>query len=109
MSKPPKDDEIQLYTKILVKNDGKSKLPPFLKSWAHLKHHNIEDIVIEEAVKTIVENLEQIEEGNDEENDDESWETMNSSGGEEEEKDAIVDESKMSITQLVRKFFDDKK
>ena len=108
MSKPPKDDEIQLYTKILVGKDGKTNLPNFLKSWSHLNSHSIENAVSDEDVKTIDDNDIQIEE-NDGDNDDASWETMDSSEEEEEEEnDADVDESKMSITQLARKYFDDK-
>lgn len=109
LSKSPKDDEIQLYTNILVRKNGKSKLPTFLQSLVN-KNRSIEDTVFDEDVKsTGNDNLVQKEDGDDDENDDASWETMDSSEGEDEEKDDAVDESKMSITQLVRKYFDDKK
>jgi hypothetical protein len=108
LSKPPKDDEIQLYTKILVEKGSKSTLPTFLQYWAHLIHRKIEKTVTTEDTKTTGDNLVQVENNDDDdEKDDSSWETVDSSEGEEDGA-SIVDESKMSTTQLVRKYFDDK-
>jgi hypothetical protein len=106
MSKPPMHDEIQLYTKILVGEDGKSTLPVFLNSCAHLSNKTtVENVCKEDTTTGDSGDCVHMEE-DDGDDDDASWETMDSD--EDEEKEAVADESKMSITQLVRKYFDQK-
>ena len=111
LSKPPMDDEIQLYTKILLGDDGKSNLPLFLQSWAHLSNKSTVDNVYKDGEPSADGTcycvpIEEGDGGGDQNDDDASWETMDSD--EDEEKDTVDDESKMSLTQLVRKYFDDK-
>lgn len=109
MSKPPNYDEIQLYTNIFVGKDtgGTSEVPAFLQSLIESNNHTVAENDFAEVAETTDDNRIQVnlDDGDDGENDDASWETM-----EDEENDDIVEEStgKMSITQLVRKFFDEK-
>lgn len=113
MSKPPMDDEIKLYTKILVGEDDKATLPVFLNSWAHLSNESNVENICKEGKTTTDDTINRVhieeDDVDDGENDDDdaSWETMDTD--EDEGKDAAADESKMSITQLVRRYFDDKK
>lgn len=107
LSRPPNDDEIQLYTKILVEKGAKSSLPTFLQSWAHLNNRKIEDTTQDEVGQTTGHDLAPVE-GDDGGDDDASWETVDSSEEEEGDGIPVVDESKLSITQLARKYFDDK-
>jgi hypothetical protein len=91
----------------LVEKGAKSSLPTFLQSWAHLNNRKIEDTTQDEVGQTTGHDLAPVE-GDDGGDDDASWETVDSSEEEEGDGIPVVDESKLSITQLARKYFDDK-